>query len=478
MVIAWYENNGASTPNFTAHIISTMGGVSVVAADLDGDQDVDVISASDDTVQWFENSGPPSTTTTTPTFTAHVITTTVESARSVTTADLDSDSDLDVLSASSGDNTLAYYSNDCVAPGSSGGGGGGSSSSSSFDATIPIVSAVVVVGVVGLLVFCLMRRSHNWRQSSPKKDSSVEEEEEEDGATGEVEAVDALKANGMELINTILTVAEAVPGIGEVCAVAKAILDECVELKAKAQDIEAAARCVVNTLDILETLTQNAAEFDPNDNAAAKVERTTKELHAKLTKFQTIISSFRDQGWFHTMWYTLGTHAQLSDLDDEIRETNEKLWRLYNLAKDRHNREHFETLEKKLFEERRTYDLQDAMRRRVSLVASEKAISVESAAAHLATDGEAIEAVAEEGNVTVHELLREVKQNRDIKGRSRLQKNLRTKSRAARRQSLPAQPTRGFTRFLSVLGDSRQKSVRNPPVGRPDPDPTQSIPAQ
>ena len=46
------------------------GGESVLAADVDGDGDIDVISASsnDDTIAWYENDGDES-------FTAHTITT-------------------------------------------------------------------------------------------------------------------------------------------------------------------------------------------------------------------------------------------------------------------------------------------------------------------------------------------------------------------------------------------------------------------
>jgi len=48
-----------ASPSFTTHIISTAadGAKSVCAADLDGDQDFDLVSASkfDDKVAWYEN---------------------------------------------------------------------------------------------------------------------------------------------------------------------------------------------------------------------------------------------------------------------------------------------------------------------------------------------------------------------------------------------------------------------------------------
>ena len=84
------------------------GASSVYAADLDGDGDLDVLSASwyDHKIAWYENTdgagsfGPQ-----------HVITTDADSARSVYAADLDGDGDLDLLSASSLDDKIAWYEN-------------------------------------------------------------------------------------------------------------------------------------------------------------------------------------------------------------------------------------------------------------------------------------------------------------------------------------------------------------------------------
>ena len=59
--IAWYENDGDG--NFTEHIISMSlrGGNSVFAADVDGDEDMDVLGASwaRDKIVWYENLSPP-----------------------------------------------------------------------------------------------------------------------------------------------------------------------------------------------------------------------------------------------------------------------------------------------------------------------------------------------------------------------------------------------------------------------------------
>ncbi|GAG03697.1 unnamed protein product, partial [marine sediment metagenome] len=57
--IAWYENDGAANPSFAERAISTSAEYarSVYAADVDGDGDMDVLSAStgDDKIAWYEN---------------------------------------------------------------------------------------------------------------------------------------------------------------------------------------------------------------------------------------------------------------------------------------------------------------------------------------------------------------------------------------------------------------------------------------
>ena len=80
----------------------------VYAADLDGDGDLDVLSASedDDKIAWYENDGSGNFGD------QQVITTSAAGAESVYAADLDGDGDLDVLSASYRDNKIAWYEND------------------------------------------------------------------------------------------------------------------------------------------------------------------------------------------------------------------------------------------------------------------------------------------------------------------------------------------------------------------------------
>ncbi|KAH8061221.1 hypothetical protein JL721_8881 [Aureococcus anophagefferens] len=123
--VAWYENDGSQS--FTTRVVEAAAdaAVSVFAIDVDGDGDVDALSASkqDATVAWYDNDGSESFTerviTTLadgayPSFTERVITTLAVEAQSVFAIDVDDDGDVDVVSASAGDDTIAWYVNDGV----------------------------------------------------------------------------------------------------------------------------------------------------------------------------------------------------------------------------------------------------------------------------------------------------------------------------------------------------------------------------
>ena len=102
-------DGSSGVDSFETHIITTslQDASSVYAADMDGDGDMDVLSASesDDTIVWYENDG-------TENFITHTITTTADIVWNVHAADVDDDGDLDVLSANWGDHTIPWYKND------------------------------------------------------------------------------------------------------------------------------------------------------------------------------------------------------------------------------------------------------------------------------------------------------------------------------------------------------------------------------
>lgn len=108
--IAWYENLAGDASRWEPHAIAgeAEGIRTVAAADLDGDGDVDAISASrrDNEITWYENVDRDGST-----WVARVISDRTLQPFSVGLADVDGDGDLDALSASMGDDKIAWYPN-------------------------------------------------------------------------------------------------------------------------------------------------------------------------------------------------------------------------------------------------------------------------------------------------------------------------------------------------------------------------------
>jgi hypothetical protein len=112
--VAWYEqlSDGEFSEERRQVTFSSNGARIVTTGDIDGDGWVDIIAASyyDHTVGWFKNV-PDSNGFRTFEKDRRVISRSALNAQGVTVVDIDGDGDLDVASASSGDNTIAWYEN-------------------------------------------------------------------------------------------------------------------------------------------------------------------------------------------------------------------------------------------------------------------------------------------------------------------------------------------------------------------------------
>ena len=104
--IAWYENDGNGKFSKQKIISSKAGGaISVYASDIDGDGDMDVLSASlhDHKIAWYQNDGNGKFSK------QKIISSKAFGASSVYASDIDGDGDMDVLSASG--TKITWYKN-------------------------------------------------------------------------------------------------------------------------------------------------------------------------------------------------------------------------------------------------------------------------------------------------------------------------------------------------------------------------------
>ena len=110
---AWYENDGSSPPAWTLRVIDSSvnadAAQNIHPVDFDGDGDTDVVTVAviPDQFAWYESDG-----STPPVWTLHVIdnnATNTDGANDIEPVDLDGDGDTDVVTGANLTDTFAWY---------------------------------------------------------------------------------------------------------------------------------------------------------------------------------------------------------------------------------------------------------------------------------------------------------------------------------------------------------------------------------
>jgi hypothetical protein len=106
--VLWWENTSGDGTTWTEHAIDTdfNGALSTIAVDADGDDDMDVVAAGLSGIACWENTAGDGTE-----WTEHTVSAAFTSARRVFAADVDGDGDVDLLGAGQTDNNISWWEN-------------------------------------------------------------------------------------------------------------------------------------------------------------------------------------------------------------------------------------------------------------------------------------------------------------------------------------------------------------------------------
>lgn len=108
--VAWWENSAGDGSVWVRHTLAAgvLGAASIYVADIDGDTDLDVVVAdiTDDQVLWLENAAGDGSS-----WLQRLVVPTIDSPDAVSAVDMDGDGDQDVLVASFLDDFIAWFEN-------------------------------------------------------------------------------------------------------------------------------------------------------------------------------------------------------------------------------------------------------------------------------------------------------------------------------------------------------------------------------
>ena len=104
--IEWFENtDGLGTVNLPKYISSNSDVSGIYCADIDSDSDIDIVIIQYSNIIWFKNDGQGNFSS------GEIITDEIVNGTQCFIIDIDGDNDNDILSASAGDNKIAWYEN-------------------------------------------------------------------------------------------------------------------------------------------------------------------------------------------------------------------------------------------------------------------------------------------------------------------------------------------------------------------------------
>eukprot|EP00966_Prymnesium_polylepis_P056412 1305188-Prymnesium_polylepis.1 len=215
--------------------------------------------------------------------------------------------------------------------------------------------------------------------------------------------------SGLDLAETVLRVASAVPVFGGVCAAAKEVLADVRSCAEKVEDIVEAGRRVLDTLKLLEVMARNLSRLGEAERA--ELESLMAELRAMLIDMQGVVRSFGQRGWLRKT-IQLRQHAKtLKKLDRKIRDTMENGLRLYRFAQDAAMAETQEQLKVLLLDGK--YMLEDSVEAKVQERIAAAATagttkSVDEAAIEVTGDARALSDVAHQAGISREEMRAEL----------------------------------------------------------------------
>jgi hypothetical protein len=147
-------------------------------------------------------------------------------------------------------------------------------------------------------------------------------------------------ARGIEKATALITAAdaalavgEAVPLLGNVCSVARNVLEQARVLMDKVDDVAQASARVLSVLSLLESMESNAKRLGPGAQRE-KVEACMGKLHDLLSEMELFIEGFGEAGWLRRAFDLYKCGRKLSTVDEEMGKEMATLRSFYDVAID------------------------------------------------------------------------------------------------------------------------------------------------